>query len=221
MAENKLITEITDINHYFAHPELYDVTSYQQMELKRNSEMLFNQFQMIAADKKKKIKESIFVNIFLPLFFGLKNFGNGESFEDNNDILIKHYIGIAGSIFSPVDVVSDTTNEVLFEIPPLADRNVLVNINTDTNLGSILDTTALIGKTKPKYADDQRYATLAERVALIDDAGTIKIMKKYLEKWNFIAERYNLTKFVTLDDNKKEESKPIQKDDSDDLFLEL
>ena len=40
----------------------------QQMELKRNSEMLFNQFQMIAADKKKKIKESIFVNTFLPLF---------------------------------------------------------------------------------------------------------------------------------------------------------
>ena len=57
MAENKLLTEITDINHYFAHPELYDITSYQQMELKRNSEMLFNQFQMIAADKKKKIKE--------------------------------------------------------------------------------------------------------------------------------------------------------------------
>jgi hypothetical protein len=41
-----------------------------------------------------------------------------------------------------------------------------------------------------------RYESLASRIALLDDKGTLSVSKKYLETWNKIADRYNLPHFV-------------------------
>jgi hypothetical protein len=136
---------------------------------------------------------------------------------------MKHWVGIAGSLFSPVDVIS-ANGEVLFEVPPIADRGVLVNLDSDLNLGAVLDHTALIQKTRPKQADQMRYESLASRIALLDDKGTLSVSKKYLETWNKIADRYNLPHFVdtTIKTETNKETKVDTKEDPDNsLELEL
>lgn len=212
-----------DFDDYLLHPEKYNLADYQNLELNRNIGILTEQFDMIAKDKKKKIPESVFVKNFLPLFFGINEFGQANSFQETTDIYIKHYIGIAGSLFSAVDVVSDVNGEVLFEIPPLAERNVLVNLETDTNLGSLLEAANNIAKVKPNHANDLRYASLAERIALLDGKSAMSIMNKYLDKWNLIADRYNLPRFVdkSLLEKKEEVVSNEEKPGDDELTFDL
>lgn len=219
--DRQITQEILD--DFTINPEKYTVLEFQEIELARNTQLLANQFAMIARDKKAKIPESVFISTFLPIFFGMSKFGNGESFDDNGEILMKHWVGVAGSLFSPVDVIS-SNGEVLFEVPPIADRSVLVNLDADLNLGAVLDHTALIQKTRPKQADQMRYESLASRIALLDDKGALSVSKKYLETWNKIADRYNLPHFVdtTIKTETNEETKVDKKEDPDNsLELEL
>ena len=74
--------EITQevLDDFTNHPEKYSILEFQEIELARNTKILFDQFTMIAEHKKAKIPESVFISTFLPIFFGMSKFGNGESF---------------------------------------------------------------------------------------------------------------------------------------------
>ena len=66
--DRQITQEILD--DFTINPEKYSVLEFQEIELARNTQLLANQFAMIARDKKAKIPESVFISTFLPIFFG-------------------------------------------------------------------------------------------------------------------------------------------------------
>lgn len=92
-----------------------DEVAAKREEISKVADAIYNE---IILDKKvPTMKESIFAGYFLPKLIG--------KMDERSNEWIGEWIGAVGSVATEVDVVSDSTGEVLFRSPPILQTNKL------------------------------------------------------------------------------------------------
>jgi len=146
---------------------------------------------------RAKIREDIFVNVFLPFFAGEENkykvgLGNWETVASNG--------GLPGGLYREVEVVNDE-NEVLFSVPPIYDRDGIkpVKLSDRISLEGLFEQAKLLALIKPNLAVNQQNSIFSHLLTKMTNA-TDKTAE-YIKRWNDIFLRYGRDSSIVKDKN--------------------
>ena len=177
-------------------------------EIENIANYLKSTFESMNKKPNKTMPEGSFIKYILPIIAGEKVFDSqyDNSKADNlSGVTIAEYIALAGSPYSEIDVVSG--NKILFTLPPIFCREVVVNKEVDKYISAELNAAALKSTDYKAQSDTMITNTLMDRVALVPLKKENAILKSYLDRWNTILARYNKEPIFKLLETTKTEIK--------------
>lgn len=131
-----------------------------------------------------KIPESLFVRNYLPVFCGEEP-PEGLTAQE----VLRQWIQIAGLQFLPVKVFSDSTGEILFEVPALLDRHaVYVGREKEATppLSELMKTATAFAQVHPEAGTNYILKHLRDYRLV----GASPKFRERVEQWNQIFQRY-------------------------------
>jgi len=137
-------------------------------------------FASIEKANVRTMPENIFVAYFLPFFCG-------ES-TDNMDAILANWYTIAGTNYSPINIV-DKNGDFVIQVPPLHDRNVFKPIlNRTEDMAYAMN----LAKQKASLSQNLANAIVNEELGmrygqLTDDADKLTSVQ---EQWNLLFKHY-------------------------------
>ena len=130
----------------------------------------------------RRIQESIFTSLFLPMFVG------GGPFMD-----VDAWRGYAGSLINEVDVFTDITDDstYLYTVPPLQleTRSVISDRGPTGMMGNTLSGALINRADEP--TDPEVFALIGSQVARAEEM-VIDKSEEYLARWDAIFKRYGI-----------------------------
>ena len=202
---------MANVNQELTMPSLKDIElsgidlNKSDNELSNGLQHLKNVFRKMDLRPNNKMPEKTFVEYILPIIAGEKVFDTGYEVDgiDNNrsGVTIAEYIALAGSTYSEIDVVSNDYSSVLFTLPPMFCRDVVVNKHSDRNISSDFKLAKLKATDYKMESEAIVMNTLFDRIALIPLSGENKIVRSYMERWNDILLKYGKEPMASLKDN--------------------
>lgn len=179
-----------------------------QMENKISTDFdkSFDALLKIEEFNRSKIPEDLFKGVFLALFANLEH--------QHPQATIENWIGIAGSPFNAVDVVSN--NKVIFTVPPIFSKDVIKpqELNRGEPLSHVVAIAEKLSMRSPIEGQnyiDNKYASASRRIQ-----GSVNRMA-YANEWNAILKRYGLPEMVKLDEKQEVKATNTQNDIRDEL----
>jgi hypothetical protein len=131
------------------------------------------------------LEERIFVNIFLPLFTGEKSVSYGADFDT--------WVNYAGGPYREVKII-DAAGTVLFNVPPLFDREAIESLSGNgIPFSHIIHTSIQYSRIHPSQGKQYLDTMLADS---LKDLKGKKSHIPNLEAWNAIFLRYGLPPIV-------------------------
>jgi hypothetical protein len=164
------------------------VKNFKDMEInkiKNDIDVFYNEI-VNDNNKKYRLLEIVFVNIFLPFFFKLIN---SKTIEDQNRIkseeksLLYKWLELSGSEYSEVDII-DTNMNVLYTVPPImANTSIENSVNKDFNniIKNYKNRETRSKLDADKYIESQ-LSTIDDKIKPIDN--------NYGQRWLNIFNRY-------------------------------
>lgn len=151
-----------------------------QKDLERKTAELKAGFAALAQSNTRSVPENIFVTHFLPLFCG-------ES-QENKSVLLDNWYAIAGTPYSPVNVV-DIYGNVIVTVPPILNREVLpVKIERDNgDLSDVFETAARKAEFSPKLGENHVVNELSKRFLSTIDTSPNDALKA---QWAAVFSKY-------------------------------
>ena len=177
-------------------------------EIENIARYLKNTFDSMNRKPNKTMPEGSFIQYILPIIAGEKVFDSqyDEPNKPNaSGVTIAEYIALAGSPYNEIDVVSGNT--ILFTLPPIFCKDVIVNKEVDKDISAELSIAALKSTDYKAQSDAMVTSTLMDRVALVPIRKENAILKSYLDRWNTILARYNKEPIFKLLETTKTEIK--------------
>lgn len=147
-------------------------------EMKLRADTLKKDFAAMDETNRRVVLESIFIRDFLPLFAGDK--------MDNRGDMLKMWFIIAGTAFSPVDIVDNAGNKV-GTVPAIMDTapiNPLATNKLPLSLGAEVDEAMTHGKISRGAAETQLTHTLMRRIANVEVPQTMS------PAWQALIDKY-------------------------------
>lgn len=151
-------------------------------EMKLRKENLKRDFQAMDETNRRVVLESIFVRDFLPLFAGDK--------VDNREDMLRMWYIIAGTAFSPVDIVDNAGNKV-HTVPAIMDTapiNPLATNKLPLSLGAEVDEAMTHSKISRGAAENQLTHTLMRRI------GNVEVPQTMSPAWQALIDHYRKPK---------------------------
>lgn len=143
------------------------------------------QFIGMLVDIKPRLAESVFLDKYIALFVYRE--GNTEK-----NYPVMDWLEISGTPFMEVDIVSDTTGEVIYTIPPILDSNrQSFNDSLQNSIGKEA------GMLHAKSTDMPGLENMVISEQYANQVKSSGANLRFLERWNEIFERYKLPKFPT------------------------
>lgn len=142
---------------------------------------------LVESIEVNKMPESVFVNYFLPCFIG----------QSNNPIWVSEWISISGSASAEIDVVDDTTREILFRVPGIFNTsNIIMNSETGS-LSDIFYRYNQISNNIPSMGVNFLVKALgSKRNEMLNEYSN----ERDVTRWKAILTRYNLNPDTTTND---------------------
>lgn len=167
----------------------------QEAIIKRNREEILSVAHDLEASFKNepnaKLREDIFVNVFLPFFSNEENtyhvgLGNWERVASNGGTV---YYGL----YKEVDIV-DSEGAVLFSVPPMYDRDAFkpVKLSRRIALEDMFKQAEVLAMIKPELALKSNTAIFAKLLSAMRVPDNRS--KEYLTRWYEIFKRYGKIK---------------------------
>lgn len=149
----------------------------QRLEMEKLADELHS--ELVVGYKPHKLKESIFVEFFLPRILG--------EVEDEDNGWLGMWRNVAGTIAAPVEVISDHSGEVLFRVPPLLQSSKLNVRGNPYSLKDVIQDYNMM-KDNPVqnskgYINQRLSETLGEVANSID-------LSEEVAQWENILKRY-------------------------------
>ena len=136
-----------------------------------------------------RLPERHFKEIFLPLFAG--------DTELTYEVKLDNWVKVAGSPFQAVDI-HDNAGKVLFTVPPLMDRSAVNPINDDgPNISHVVASANQYARVHPNMGLQHLNAELTKRALIMKVPQSVR---KNIEAWNSIFERYGRPPIMALPD---------------------
>lgn len=155
-------------------------------------------FQAIEKTATRQVSEEIFLAYYLDLF-------TGKSTE-NRDNLLSYWYAIAGTPYTPVDVIN-SRGEIVVTVPPILNRNT-IPVKSDrpqeTDLSYVFDVAQQQASLSPTMANNTVANTLTGRFLKEIDSGSVASLK---EQWEVLFAHYAPKKTIqSAEAQKKKES---------------
>jgi hypothetical protein len=133
-----------------------------------------------------QLDEYRFVNVFLPFFAGDEKLPY--------PVTTNHWVNVAGGMFrggmyNEVDIVNDK-GEVLFTVPPVADRSNHVPFQSErgqSSIANVVESAKNLANVHPAQSLNYLRTELAARYASMREQGHAL---EYVRRWNAIFARY-------------------------------
>ena len=159
-------------------------------EVAKNSEEAVNVmgnelFETLVNTKPNQLPEIYFRTYFLPLFCG-------EVSSENENIVISNWIGVAGSLSQPVDIV-DPNGLILFQVPPFVDTTAIDKVSVSVsavNFSRFMTDNMRVRSSLPRVADNDLHGELGIRASKV--TAKEERIDVYRKKWSEIFKRYNV-----------------------------
>lgn len=152
-----------------------------QEDLILRTAALKRDFQAIEKTATRKVSEEIFLAYYLDLFTG-KN-------SDNRDNLLSYWYAIAGTPYSPVNIIN-SLGVVVATVPPILNRST-VPVKTDrpqeTDLSYVFDVAQQQASLSPTMANNTVANTLSGRFLGELDTESVKSLK---DQWALLFSHY-------------------------------
>ena len=161
-------------------------------ELENTARYLKSAFDSMGRRQNNTMPEGSFIQYILPIISGEKLFDSpyDEPNKPNaSGVTIAEYIAVAGSPYNEIDVVSG--GKVLFSLPPIFCKDVIVRKEVDRKISADLSIAALKSVDYKAQSETIVTNTLMDRIALVSLKTENKILSSYLDRWNAILKRYN------------------------------
>ena len=143
-------------------------------------------FETLVNVKPNQLPEVYFRTYFLPLFCG-------EIASENEGPAISNWIGIAGSLSSPVDIIAPD-GSVMFQVPPFSDTTAIDNISKimgKSNFSRFMVDNMRTRESLPRAAAVDLHNELGVRASLVTTREDR--VNGYREKWAIIFSHYGKT----------------------------
>jgi hypothetical protein len=133
----------------------------------------------------RRIQETIFKEVFLPLFMGKPN-------ERYPEIQAANWITVAGSPHAEVEVV-DHTNTIVFVVPPLIESEQVAPITgkLDVDMSFVTGQARLYGNSLPQVAENYLMEELTKRTSYMKSNADVSAT---MTAWKKIFAYYGLLK---------------------------
>lgn len=163
------------------NPLLNKTVDDKKSEMGKIGEDLFD--QLVMRSPVNRLPERVFKDTFLPYFVGEKKF------EENQELL-KVWVGIAGNPGNPVDII-DEGNDVLFQIPPLYNTDFI-----DSAKATPIAFTGVINEYHQRVASSPNMGENFLRTVLKSTERLISTgdnhIPEYREQWQKVFEYYQV-----------------------------
>lgn len=138
-------------------------------------------FQAIEKIATRKVSEEIFLAYYLDLFTGKSS--------ENRDNLLSYWYAIAGTPYTPVDVIN-SRGEIVVTVPPILNRNT-IPVKSDrpqeTDLSYVFDVAQQQASLSPTLANNTVANALTGRFLKEIDSGSVVSLK---EQWAVLFAHY-------------------------------
>jgi len=149
--------------------------------------------ELKAQGDKRRLEESIFVHVFLPMFLGT------PMEQRQYKVDLPNWVAYAGNPYWEVDVI-DTKGTVLFTVPPIFDRSAISPSDAARHAGrgGIMDVIMmtqklqLVSPVQAKYYLNQEMRQRAVGMVQMDN------VLVFLRTWNAIFKRYGKPTILDL-----------------------
>lgn len=149
----------------------------QRAELERLADETYN--QLVVNFEPNKLKESIFAGFFLPRIL--------NEVKDDDNAWLGMWKNVAGTMASPVNVISDTTGEILFRVPPIIQSSKLGVRGNPFTLKEVIQEYNLLKDNPVRNSKGYINSKLSE--TLVEVAGTVDLEEE-IQQWEVILKRY-------------------------------
>jgi hypothetical protein len=161
-----------------------NLTPAQNMVLKAMDEQI-TKINQDLTDPIAQLPESIFVQIFLPIFCGEQPVDAPQSVE-----MLNNWYGIAGNPYRQVDVVDDKTGEVLFRVPAILNNKAIDPVRGSSGAVSfrqVISSAQQLSNVSPQMSKNYLDKQLMNRdLVSVENSG----MGPAIEAWQSIFKRY-------------------------------
>jgi hypothetical protein len=145
----------------------------------------------VAATDIPQLQERIFVNVFLPFFAG------DESLIYPADLNL--WLNVTGSPYRSVNIIDDSTGQILFTVPPVFDRASINPVDgTRNSLSHVLATTSQYAAIHPNQGIQYLNNELSQRAMIMKVPDTVL---KEATAWNAIFTRYGRPPLKAFEDS--------------------
>lgn len=143
-----------------------------------------------------RLPERIFVNVFLPFFAG-------EHEAMLYDVDLNTWLNVAGSPFSEVEIINDSTGKTLFSVPAIYDREAVNAVNTEgPSIAHIVASSNQLSNVHPSQGEAFLNRALTGRAMVMSVPANVRA---HAGRWNEIFKRYNRPAMVAMDVNPTEQ----------------
>ena len=159
----------------------------RQRQFGRNL-MVEEYLNRVREEDVKRMPERVFNGVFMPIFCS-------ELLHYNQTL--EHWVNFAGNPYMPVDVV-DSSNVVLFRVPPLLNRDMInpkTGMTPTSTIGHLITTYHQISMQSPMQGQHYLNRELEKRALFMKVPGDFL---KELEVWNKIFTRYGRKPILEL-----------------------
>lgn len=150
-------------------------------DLVLRTEALKRGFQAIEKIATRQVSEEIFLAYYLDLFTGKSS--------ENRDNLLSYWYVIAGTPYTPVNVIN-SRGEIVVTVPPILNRNT-IPVKSDrpqeTDLSYVFDVAQQQASLSPTLANNTVANTLTGRFLKEIDSGSVVSLK---EQWAVLFAHY-------------------------------
>ncbi len=171
--------EVNKIQQEFGVDVSSPVYNERLNELDKTLNDIVDGFNLISIERAAVIPEDLFKYFFLPIFLGETDNVDGRT--------LSTWVALAGGQYNPVNVI-DANRNVLFTVPPIFQRNIIMsNIERVANIADIMTMAKKHHELSPKRGDAYRQRGLN---AIIENMRNPKEFLGTLNEWNEIFKRY-------------------------------
>lgn len=164
-----------------------DIFSPEQLESMSEINSIAEDIQQANEDDVPRLKESVFREVFLPFFAG--------DADRKYKAVAADWLRIAGTSRRPVDIVSDTSNDVLFRVPGFLDSEYINTTRRDDlpSLVHVAMTFQQLTDVSPPQGQQYLNAQMARRQMVEVKP---EVVAKYFATWDAIFKRYGRAGFL-------------------------
>jgi len=166
-----------------------DMLSLLYEDMNKNKDIIYT--GLVENRHINSIPESLFRDYFLPRFIG----------QINDPQWVVHWISIAGTPTSDVNVHSDISKEYLFTVPGILNSNFIIN-NKGLGFNDIFTRYRQLSNNIPMEGDRFLYDILGVKSDEVLTSNTNNL--EAISTWEYILNRYSLLHKDTTNPNVKE-----------------